>query len=240
MSAIGFGLSNFFRRSFTRVQSPVSFISGIHSNLICIDLPQRSLCTISSSCRNLLVHHKPVRPVHLQSSTLSQPEENKKETEIKAKKSSLIQRFKESYAIYGKLVIVIHGLTSCVWFGSAYLVASTGINLLDLLEAAHFPEWVCRPLRMGGGVVNTWATTLILYKLIAPIRYGATLILTRYAVHYLRAKGKVPQIAERDRLRNLARESAQISRERLKIRLSKGRTKVISMSKKAMRGHKKD
>lgn len=240
MSIIGIGLSILFRRSFIGARVPPSQICRNLLNWKCVSLPQRSLITASSSHGCLIVHHKLVSPVSLLYSTSSDLEQSKEDKEIKARKASLIQRFKESYAIYGKLVIVIHGLTSCAWLGSAYLLASTGINLLDLLEAGHFPEWVCRPLRMGGGVVNTWATTLILYKLIAPIRYGATLIMTKYAVQYLRAKGKVPQLAERDRLRNLARESAQLSRERFKMRLSKGRTKVIYMSKKALRGQKKD
>ncbi|KAF5394059.1 hypothetical protein PHET_12308 [Paragonimus heterotremus] len=50
--------------------------------------------------------------------------EDDEEKNINARKSSLIQRFKESYAIYGKVVLVIHGLTSCVWFASAFAVAS--------------------------------------------------------------------------------------------------------------------
>lgn len=152
-----------------------------------------------------------------------------------AKKTSLIQRFKESYAIYGKVVLIIHGLTSCAWFAGAYLVASCGVNLLDLFEAAHFPNWMCQPLRMGGGAVNTLATSLVLYKLVAPFRYGLTLILTRYTVRYLRTKGKAPQMTDRNRLRSLAREGAQLSRERLKARISKERKKALAMSKKARR-----
>ncbi|KAA3673939.1 uncharacterized protein DEA37_0002325 [Paragonimus westermani] len=161
--------------------------------------------------------------------------EDDEERNIDARKSSLIQRFKESYAIYGKVVLVIHGLTSCVWFASAFAVASCGINLLDLFEAANFPNWICQPLRMGGGTVNTLATSLVLYKLVAPFRYGLTLVLTRYVVRYLRAKGKAPPVTDQNRLRSLARESAQLSRERLKARISKERKRALAMSKKAKR-----
>ncbi|KAF6770539.1 hypothetical protein AHF37_10848 [Paragonimus kellicotti] len=94
---------------------------------------------------------------------------------------------------------------------------------------------MCQPLRMGGGAVNTLATSLVLYKLVAPFRYGLTLILTRYAVRYLRAKGKAPPMTDQNRLRSLARESAQLSRERLKARISKERKRALAMSKKAKR-----
>ncbi|CAL8071384.1 unnamed protein product [Calicophoron daubneyi] len=155
--------------------------------------------------------------------------------EYEAKKSSLIDRFKKTYAIYGKLVIIIHGLGSCCWLAGAYALASSGINLLGFFEAANFPDWICKPLRMGGGSVNTWATALILYKLIAPLRYGLTIFLTTFTVRYMRSKGKVPQLADRDRLRNLAQESAQLSRERLKFRLSRSQRKATALSKKARR-----
>uniref|UniRef100_A0A5K4F9G8 30S ribosomal protein S21 n=2 Tax=Schistosoma TaxID=6181 RepID=A0A5K4F9G8_SCHMA len=60
-----------------------------------------------------------------------------------------------------------------------------------------------------------------------PFRYGLTLILTRYLVRYLRLKGKAPQVQENDRLRNLAKEGAEISRERLKARMARSRRNVL-------------
>lgn len=125
MSAIGIGLSSLFRCSFTGARVPPSQILRSILKWKCVSLPQRSLFTASSSHGWLIVHHKSVSPVSLPYSTSSHPEESKEDKEIKAKKASLVQRFKESYAIYGKLVIVIHGFTSCVWLGSAYLLAST-------------------------------------------------------------------------------------------------------------------
>lgn len=160
---------------------------------------------------------------------------SEQEKEIAEKKTSLMQRFKESYAIYGKVLLIVHGIGSCFWFAAAYLVAKTGINLLELFEAAHFPEWMCRPLRMGGGSVNTVATALVLYKVVSPLRYGLTLVIARYTVHYLRAKGKAPQLTDQDRLRNLAREGARLSGERVKYRLSKSRKAAIAFSKSAGR-----
>ncbi|CAH8547838.1 unnamed protein product [Schistosoma turkestanicum] len=148
-----------------------------------------------------------------------------KKNELDDRKSSLIKRFKDAYAIHGKVVLVTHGVSSCVWFAIFYSLASTGINLLDILNSLNAPEWITKPFRFGGGTVNTLATALVFYKLAAPLRYGFTIIFTRYLVRYLRSKGKAPEVQESDRLRNLAKEGAEISRDRIKARIAKKRRK---------------
>lgn len=45
--------------------------------------------------------------------------------DLDERKSSLIKRFKDAYAIYGKVVLVTHGVTSCLWFGMFYSLACT-------------------------------------------------------------------------------------------------------------------
>ncbi|CAH8631043.1 unnamed protein product [Schistosoma rodhaini] len=149
------------------------------------------------------------------------------ENDLDKRKSSLVKRFKDAYAIYGKVVLVTHGVTSCLWFGLFYSLACTGVNLLDILQSLNAPDWLTKPLHLGGGTVNTLATAIVFYKLMVPFRYGLTLILTRYLVRYLRLKGKAPQVQENDRLRNLAKEGAEISRERLKARMARSRRNVL-------------
>ncbi|KAH8873383.1 hypothetical protein EWB00_003178 [Schistosoma japonicum] len=154
--------------------------------------------------------------------------ETQTENDLDKKKSSLVKRFKDAYTIYGKVVLVTHGITSCLWFASFYALACNGVNLLDMLQSINAPEWICKPLSIGGGSVNTVATALVFYKLVVPFRYGLTLILTRYLVRYLRLKGKAPQVQESDRLRNLAKEGAQISRERIKARMARSRRNMFA------------
>lgn len=50
-------------------------------------------------------------------------DEELEQDKFKSKKWNLIQRFKESYAIYGKIMIITHGILSVVWFGSLCAVA---------------------------------------------------------------------------------------------------------------------
>ncbi len=63
--------------------------------------------------------------------------------------------------------------------------------------------------------LGVWATVLVLYKVAAPLRYLLTLGVTRRVVHLLRSRGTIPPIAEEDKLRNLARQGAEISRARI-------------------------
>nr|AAW25252.1 SJCHGC06978 protein [Schistosoma japonicum] len=58
--------------------------------------------------------------------------ETQTENDLDKKKSSLVKRFKDAYTIYGKVVLVTHGITSCLRLASFYALACNGINLLDM------------------------------------------------------------------------------------------------------------
>ncbi len=70
------------------------------------------------------------------------------------------------------------------------------------------------------------ATVLLFYKFAAPARYGLTVWLTPLSVKWLRVRGVAPQIAEEDKLRNLARQGMQMSRTRLSARMSRSRRRL--------------
>ncbi|VDL88157.1 unnamed protein product [Schistocephalus solidus] len=85
-----------------------------------------------------------------------------------------------------------------------------------------------RPFRLAGGAVGTWASAYLIYKVFTPLRYFFTLWLTRTIVHYLRAKGRIPPLAEKDRLRNLAREGTALTRSRLNGRFRASRQRAFN------------
>ncbi|VDM04559.1 unnamed protein product [Schistocephalus solidus] len=154
------------------------------------------------------------------------PQEQKNQDAPSAEKPTLVQRFKQAYKVYGKVLIVVHSITSAAWLGAFYCVALTGFNILEVLMALHAPDWMLQPLRSAGETVGLWATALVLYKIAAPLRYGLTVWLTPVTVRALRARGKVPPLAEEDRLRNLARQGARESRERMSRRLATSRRRL--------------
>uniref|UniRef100_A0A5K3FB12 DUF1279 domain-containing protein n=1 Tax=Mesocestoides corti TaxID=53468 RepID=A0A5K3FB12_MESCO len=131
-------------------------------------------------------------------------------------KLTLLQRFKDAYKVYGKVLIVVHGVTSAAWLGVFYLIAFSGLNVAELLQNLHVPDWVLKPFNAAGGSVGLFASAYILYKVAAPIRYGLTLWLTPIIVHRLRAAGRLPPLAESDRLRNLVREG--VTETKIKLR----------------------
>ncbi|KAH9278458.1 putative transferase CAF17 -like protein, mitochondrial [Echinococcus granulosus] len=147
---------------------------------------------------------------------------SEKKSEAESEKSiSLVQRFKNAYKIYGKVLIVVHGVTSAAWLGLFYLIAYSGMNVQELLESLHAPELMLKPFHVAGGSVGVFASAYVLYKVLGPLRYGLTLWLTPVIVHRLRSGGRLPPLAEQDRLRNLALEGAKRTRERLSQRRKK-------------------
>lgn len=85
----------------------------------------------------------------------------------------------------------------------------------------YAPEWMLKPFRVAGGSVGVFASAYVLYKVATPFRYALTLWLTPVIVHRLRSGGRLPPLAEQDRLRNLALEGAKMTRERLRRRRRK-------------------
>uniref|UniRef100_A0A0X3Q4J7 DUF1279 domain-containing protein n=2 Tax=Schistocephalus solidus TaxID=70667 RepID=A0A0X3Q4J7_SCHSO len=156
------------------------------------------------------------------------PQEQKNQDAPSAEKPTLVQRFKQAYKVYGKVLIVVHGITSAAWLGAFYCVALTGFNAGALLESLQAPDWMLRPFRLAGGAVGTWASAYLIYKVFTPLRYFCTLWLTRTIVHYLRAKGRIPPLAEKDRLRNLAREGTALTRSRLNGRFRASRQRAVN------------
>ncbi|KAM7534850.1 hypothetical protein Aperf_G00000112221 [Anoplocephala perfoliata] len=133
---------------------------------------------------------------------------------ISDSKPSLVQRFKNAYKIYGKVLIVVHVVTSVAWLGLFYLIAYSGLDVITVLRGVKLLDWVTEPMQARG--LGLWATALILYKVIAPFRYLTTLALTSFVVRLLRSRGMAPPLAEEDKLRNLARQGVRLSRKRLR------------------------
>lgn len=104
-----------------------------------------------------------------------------------------------------------HGLSTAL----SWVFSYSGLNVGEALQALNAPEWILKPFSAAGGTVGVFATAYVLYKVAVPLRYGLTLWLTPVIVHRLRTAGRLPPLAEQDRLRNLAREGATETREKI-------------------------
>ncbi|VDL57278.1 unnamed protein product [Hymenolepis diminuta] len=143
-------------------------------------------------------------------------------------KVSLVQRFKNAYKVYGKVLIVVHGVTSVAWLGLFYLIAYSGLDVISVLRSVKYLDWVIEPMLAHG--LGLWATALILYKLNTPFRYLATLAVTRFVVRLMRSRGMAPHLTEEDRLRNLARQGVRLSRKRIIQSSDRMRARLRSVS----------
>ncbi|KAK3511894.1 hypothetical protein QTP70_027477 [Hemibagrus guttatus] len=96
----------------------------------------------------------------------------------------LAQRFKRTFKQYGKVMIPVHLLTSCMWFGGFYYAAMKGVNLLPFLEHVGLPEKLIKLLEnsQSGYALTAYA----MYKIATPARYTLTLGGTSLSVKYLR------------------------------------------------------
>ncbi|KAB5530625.1 hypothetical protein PHYPO_G00131460 [Pangasianodon hypophthalmus] len=99
----------------------------------------------------------------------------------------LAQRFKRTFKQYGKVMIPVHLLTSCMWFSGFYYAAMKGVNVVPFLEYIGFPDKLVKLLEnsQSGYALTAYA----MYKIATPARYTLTLGGTSLSVKYLRKHG---------------------------------------------------
>ncbi|XP_053349400.1 uncharacterized protein C18orf19 homolog A [Clarias gariepinus] len=99
----------------------------------------------------------------------------------------LAQRFKKTFKQYGKVMIPVHLLTSCMWFSGFYYAAMKGVNLVPFLEYIGAPDKLVKLLQnsQSGYALTAYA----MYKIATPGRYMLTLGGTSLSVKYLRKHG---------------------------------------------------
>lgn len=133
----------------------------------------------------------------------------------------LAQRFKRTFKQYGKVVIPVHLLTSCMWFGSFYYAAMKGVNVMPFLEYVGFPDKLVKLLEnsQSGYALTAYA----MYKIATPARYTLTLGGTSLSVKYLRKHGYMstpPPVKE------YLQEKMGETRERFSERIEETKDKI--------------
>lgn len=102
---------------------------------------------------------------------------------------TVFQRFKNVIKKYWYIALPVHLVTSTLWFGSFYLITSSGVDIPDLLKCLSVPEWIIDKVRNG----NSWKSYLFisygLYKIFTPLRYMVTLGGTGITIRYLQKLG---------------------------------------------------
>ncbi|KAL8608779.1 hypothetical protein ACOMHN_065516 [Nucella lapillus] len=126
------------------------------------------------------------------------------EETVPEEKLSIFKRFKRAYKEHGKILVAVHVATSIVWYGSFYVIARGGVDIVPWLESWGFSETLIRPFRAGG--LGDFAVAYLMYKLATPARYTVTLGGTNLVIRHLRNRGKMAPKSQEDSLRELYKE----------------------------------
>jgi len=99
-----------------------------------------------------------------------------------SKREQLKQAFKE----YGATIVVFHVVISVISLGGFYLLVSSGINLMPILEFLGIGSSAIAEKVATG---STFVVAFAVHKIFAPARISITLGTTPFIVRYLRSKG---------------------------------------------------
>ncbi|XP_059176385.1 protein FAM210A-like [Physella acuta] len=148
-------------------------------------------------------------------SASSASSENVEQTE----KLSLYQRFKKTYKEHGKVLVGVHLVTSAAWFGTFYLMASSGLDIVPYLEEWNFSEKIISPFRSGG--LGHVAVAYLMYKLATPARYTVTIGGTNLVIRYLKKEGKMKAVPKEDTLTSLYKEGKEKLKKKSTVSMRK-------------------
>uniref|UniRef100_A0A182SQU9 DUF1279 domain-containing protein n=1 Tax=Anopheles maculatus TaxID=74869 RepID=A0A182SQU9_9DIPT len=96
-------------------------------------------------------------------------------------------RLKKAIKEYGSTVLVFHVSISLASLGTCYLLVSSGIDMVSLLERMGWGDSALAS-RAGAGA-GTFVIAYAIHKVFAPVRISITLGATPLIVRYLRRKG---------------------------------------------------
>jgi len=123
------------------------------------------------------------------------PEENKEE------KLSIIKRFKLMYKQYWYVLIPVHVITSCVWYGSFFIAAKSGVDIVPLLEKIGASEKILGYMRNNNA--GYFAIAYAMYKVASPARYFVTVGGTTISINYLKKRGYIKPVPSKERMQEI-------------------------------------
>ncbi|XP_060081855.1 protein FAM210A-like [Ylistrum balloti] len=144
------------------------------------------------------------------------PEEGENNLKEPEEKLTLVQRFKKTYKEHGKVLIGVHLVTSCVWFGTFYGIVDSGVDIVALLEKLGCSETIINPFKSSS--MGNVALAYLMYKLATPARYTVTIGGTNMVIKYMRKTARLPPLKKEDQLRSMFKQEVKDRSTKLKRR----------------------
>ncbi|XP_069156180.1 uncharacterized protein C18orf19 homolog A isoform X2 [Procambarus clarkii] len=139
--------------------------------------------------------------------TLTSREDDKAATEAQGvsddnnKDMSLVQKFKLMYQQYWYVLIPVHLVTSVVWYGSFFIAAKSGVDIVPLLETLGAGEKILSHLQKSDA--GYYAIAYALYKIATPARYTVTIGGTTLSINYLKKRGYIRPVPSSEKLKEM-------------------------------------
>ncbi|KAL1123847.1 hypothetical protein AAG570_001618 [Ranatra chinensis] len=135
------------------------------------------------------------------------------------------------YRDYWYVLLPVHVVTSCGWFGGFYYLAKSGVDLAAFAETMNFSESLVDKLRSGGhNTTGYLAISYALYKIATPLRYTVTLGGTTLSINYLKEWGYIKPMPKREELKKIfndKRESFIERKSNMAHNLAKAKMKLV-------------
>ncbi|KAF6215064.1 hypothetical protein GE061_009813 [Apolygus lucorum] len=147
---------------------------------------------------------------------------------------SPITRFKTMYKDYWYVLIPVHVVTSCVWFGAFFYTAQSGFDIAGAIEFLNLSDEIMDKIRHSANSTAGHITlAYLLYKIFTPLRYTVTLGGTTYSIKFLTARGLLKKMPKKEELKQMYEERKDLLKEQ-KDNFKKGMAGKFSSSKKTM------
>lgn len=146
---------------------------------------------------------KPIDENHNETQMKSSSTKNSTSIQIdnKEEKLSLVQKFKLMYKQYWYVLIPVHVATSVVWYGSFFIAAKSGVDIVPWLEYLGAGEKILSHLRNSNA--GYYAIAYAMYKLATPARYTVTIGGTTLSINYLKKRGYIKPVPSSEQLKEM-------------------------------------
>lgn len=133
-------------------------------------------------------------------------EKKLKKSEVSAatkeeEKLSIVQKFKQMYKQYWYVLIPVHIVTSIVWYGSFFIAAKSGVDIIPLMEKLGAGEKILSHLQSSNA--GYYAIAYALYKIATPARYTVTVGGTTISINYLKKRGYIKPVPSSEQLKEM-------------------------------------
>ncbi|KAI1714609.1 protein FAM [Ditylenchus destructor] len=97
---------------------------------------------------------------------------------------------------YWIVALPVHGICSIAWASAIYSVIISGLNVIAILEFCHVPASMVTKIRNTPPSASAIVATLLIYKLVTPIRYLFSVWALQHTLRMLRKHGMIYRVRD--------------------------------------------